>query len=165
MIVYHGGIISVEKPKIMDSVRTLEFGNGFYTTTSKEQAENWIKIKTRRQNVQTGVLSIYEISDEIFHDKKLKTKVFEGATEEWLQFILKNRLNINHVHSYDIVCGPVADDRVYTCLNAFENRFMSFEAAIQELRTYKLADQISFHTDLGLQMIKFIGNEVFKERR
>lgn len=165
MIVYHGGIVSVEKPKILDPARTLDFGNGFYTTTSKEQAENWIKIKTRRQNVQTGVLSIYEIPDEFYKEKKLKTKVFEGATEEWLQFILSNRLNKNYKHSYDMVCGPVADDRVYTCLNAFENRFMSFEAAIQELRTYKLADQISFHNDLGLQMIKFKTSEVFEERR
>ena len=115
--------------------------------------------------MQTGVLSIYEIPDEFYKEKKLRTMVFEGATEEWLQFILSNRLNRNYGHSYDIVCGPVVDDRVYTCLNAFENKFMSFEAAIQELRTYKLADQISFHTDLGLQVIKFVKSEVFEERR
>lgn len=165
MIVYHGGIVLVDKPKIMEPVRTLDFGNGFYTTTSKEQAENWIKIKVRRENVHTGVLSIYEIPDEFYQEKELRIKIFEGATEEWLQFILSNRLNKEYVHLYDIVSGPVADDRVYACLNAFENKFMSFEAAIQELRTYKLANQISFHTNAGLQLIRFITGEVIEERR
>ncbi len=165
MIVYHGGVVLVDKPRIMESVRTLDFGNGFYTTTSREQAENWIKIKARRENVHMGVLSIYEIPDEFYQAKELQTKIFEGATEEWLQFILSNRLNKEYVHPYDIVCGPVADDRVYTCLNAFENKFMSFEAAIQELRTYKLANQISFHTNAGLQLLKFITSEDFEESR
>lgn len=116
MIVYHGGLVSIEKPEILVPVRTLDFGNGFYTTTSQEQAENWIKIKTRRENVLTGVLSIYEIPDEFYREKKLRIKVFEGATEDWLQFILGNGLNKDYVHSYDIVCGPVADDRVYGML-------------------------------------------------
>ncbi len=34
-----------------------------------------------------------------------------------------------------------------------ENRFMDFDTAIKELRTYKLEDQISFHT---LKAIKIL---------
>ena len=62
-------------------------------------------------------------------------------------------------HTFDIVKGAVADDRVYACLNAFENRFMDFDTAIRELRTYKLDDQISFHTEKALDYISFIGYE------
>ena len=79
--------------------------------------------------MQTGVLSIYEIPDEFYKEKKLRTMVFEGATEEWLQFILSNRLNRNYGHSYDIVCGPVADDRVYTCLNIFLCQYLHMRGA------------------------------------
>lgn len=77
-----------------------------------------------------------------------------------LYFVIENRLKINYKHDYDIVHGPVADDRVYACLNAFENRFMDMEAAIRELRTYKLADQISFHTEKSINLLKFIEKEV-----
>lgn len=164
MILYHGGIMIVDKPEIIDTGRTLDFGKGFYTTTSREQAENWIRIKTRRENLAEGVLSIYEIPDDYQEKRELQIKVFEGASDEWLQFILNNRLKKSYVHSYDIVSGPVADDRVYACLNAFENKFMTFEAAIHELRTYKLADQISFHTYKGLRLIKFLDSITIQVR-
>lgn len=59
-------------------------------------------------------------------------------------------------HQFDIVKGCVADDRVYACLNAFENKFMDLETTIKELRTYKLDDQVSFHTEKALKYLKFI---------
>lgn len=90
----------------------------------------------------------------------LKVLSFTSATEEWLNFVIDNRMKLNYKHDFDIVQGPVADDRVYACLNAFENRFMDVEAAIRELRTYKLADQISFHTQQVISLLKFIGKEV-----
>jgi len=165
VILYHGGIQIVDQPIIINSGRTLDFGKGFYTTTNREQAENWIRIKTRRDNLKEGVLSIYNISDAYQTERGLQIKVFDGATDEWLKFILGNRLDKEFEHSYDIVYGPVANDRVYACLNAFENKFMTFEAAILELRTYKLADQISFHTDRGLKMIKYMDSEIIQARR
>lgn len=61
---------------------------------------------------------------------------------------------------YDIIKGPVADDRVYACLNAFENKFMDMNTAINELKTYKLADQVSFHTLKAVSLLKFIEFEV-----
>ncbi|WP_252217690.1 DUF3990 domain-containing protein [Clostridium sp. VAP41] len=36
---------------------------------------------------------------------------------------------------------------------------MDMESAIRELRTYKLADQISFHTEEAINSLKFIGKE------
>lgn len=41
MILYHGSNIVVEKPKILQSDRRLDFGTGFYLTSSYEQAERW----------------------------------------------------------------------------------------------------------------------------
>ena len=37
MIVYHGSTVLVEKPEIRRSAAFLDFGPGFYTTTSYEQ--------------------------------------------------------------------------------------------------------------------------------
>lgn len=160
MIVYHGSNMVVDVPKIIKANRTLDFGNGFYTTTSKEQACKWASIKKHREQSENGMLNIYEFDDKIVNEEPLKIKMFTGASEDWLNFVIDNRLKLNYKHDFDIVEGPVADDRVYACLNAFENRFMDMESAIRELRTYKLADQISFHTEEAIRLLKFIGKEV-----
>ncbi len=69
-------------------------------------------------------------------------------------------MNLDYKHSYDIIKGPVADDRVYACLNAFENKFMDMDTAIRELKTYELADQISFHSEKAINILEFINSEV-----
>jgi len=38
MILYHGSTEIVENPRIITGAKFLDFGYGFYTTTSKEQA-------------------------------------------------------------------------------------------------------------------------------
>ncbi|HIG0361578.1 TPA: DUF3990 domain-containing protein [Clostridium sporogenes] len=156
MILYHGSNVIVKGPRIIKANRTLDFGYGFYTTTSKEQAVKWAKIKSKRENMENGIVTIYEIDDNIFEEDILNTKVFNGASKNWLEFVLDNRMKKGYTHNYDVVKGSVADDRVYACLNAFENKFMDFDTAIKELRTYKLNDQISFHTGKALTYLNFI---------
>ncbi|MBU3136171.1 DUF3990 domain-containing protein [Clostridium gasigenes] len=159
MKLYHGSHILVEYPKLIKGNRTLDFGHGFYTTTSKEQAYKWSQIKKRRESVQSGYISIYELEDSFIDDKELQVIEFNGPSENWLNFVLDNRMKEDFKHRFDIVKGAVADDRVYTCLNAFENKFMDFNTAINELRTYKLDDQISFHSEKAMLRLKFIGFE------
>jgi hypothetical protein len=152
--------VVVDNPKLLKANRTLDFGNGFYTTTSKEQACKWASIKKNREQSENGIINIYEINDKILNDEVLKVLKFTGPSEAWLSFVIDNRLKLNYKHDFDIVKGPVADDRVYACLNAFENKFMDIESAIKELRTYKLADQISFHTEKSIKLLKYIEKEV-----
>ena len=47
MIIYHGSTVLVEKPEIRISDSFLDFGTGFYTTTSEHQAERWAKCAER----------------------------------------------------------------------------------------------------------------------
>lgn len=159
MILYHGSNVIVKDPKVIKANRTLDFGYGFYTTTSKEQAWKWAKIKQRRENTNKGIVSIYEIKDDLFSENILNIKVFNGANNDWLEFVLDNRMKEEFTHNFDIVKGSIADDRVYACLNAFENKFMDFQTAIKELRTYKLNDQISFHIEKALTYLKFLDCE------
>ena len=43
MTVYHGGYMPVEKPEIRVGRNTKDFGNGFYCTVIKEQAQRWAR--------------------------------------------------------------------------------------------------------------------------
>lgn len=45
MILYHGSIEIVDNPEIRIPSRSLDYGSGFYTTTSFKQAEDWVKRK------------------------------------------------------------------------------------------------------------------------
>lgn len=159
MMLYHGSNVLVEKPIFIKSNRTLDFGHGFYTTTSKEQAYKWAKIKQKRENSDKGIITTYEVQYNLFTEINLNVRVFRGASKNWLKFVLDNRMKVGFTHEFDLVKGSVADDRVYACLNAFENKFMNFETAINELKTYKLQDQVSFHTEKALKYLKYISFE------
>lgn len=46
---------------------------------------------------------------------------FDEPTEVWVDFVMKNRTQRNFNHDYDIVYGPVANDRVYAAFALYES--------------------------------------------
>ena len=60
MKIYHGSIDKVETPEIRESNRTLDYGRGFYTTTSYKQAEDWVKRKMNLLSLQRQRRLYYE---------------------------------------------------------------------------------------------------------
>lgn len=59
MILYHGSNLEVRNPMLLTSQRALDFGKGFYTTTSFEQAETWAKRTARIRKSGHACVSIY----------------------------------------------------------------------------------------------------------
>ena len=87
---------------------------------------------------------------------------FKVADENWLDFICDNRSE-KPTGDYDIVIGPVADDRVYRVVVEYENGDLDKETALKNLKTEALCDQILFHTDKALEYLKYIDTEVIGE--
>jgi len=155
MILYHGSTETIEPPKILDQQRLLDFGKGFYLTSSVEQAERWALIKMRRtEGIAKAIVNCYNTSDDLIHNLRLKIKIFNAATEEWLDFILFNRSN-NTPHGYDIVTGPVANDTLYRTLTLFETGILTKPETIVRLKVHQLYDQFSFHTTDALACLNF----------
>lgn len=69
---------------------------------------------------------------------------------------MQNRIRDSFEHDYDIVYGPVANDKVYASFALFEGGFINKQVLISELKTYKLVDQYLFHTEESLKTLKFI---------
>ena len=155
MKLYHGSNIEVKNPKILTSARVGDFGRGFYTTSNFEQARRWAQIRAKQEDVQSGIVTVFEVPDTIFENSELRIKTFEKADEEWLDFVLENRKNTEFEHGFDLVIGPVADDRVYVCLNMLEDGLADRETVIKKLKTYVLADQILFHTAKSLLFLDY----------
>ena len=161
MICYHGSDTIVDIPRILEAKRPLDFGGGFYVTTSEEQAKRWaIKVSYRNNNNHRCV-NRYEFDLE---NAKLELTVirFEIADEKWLDFICDNRSG-KTAGDYDSVIGPVADDRVYRVVVEYENGDLDKETALKNLKTESLCDQILFHTEKALKYLKYIDTEVMGE--
>lgn len=153
MKLYHGSLEVVSEPRIITPNRTLDYGRGFYTTTSYEQAEQWVR---RRRGTQhsVGYVNVYELADIL--PEEIKQLRFDTPTEEWVDFVMRNRTERGFEHSFDIVYGPVANDRVYAAFALYESNLLDKEGLIRELRTYELVDQYLFHTEQSLQHLTFI---------
>lgn len=158
MILYHGSLEKVETPRLKprELYRPLDFGTGFYATTAFEQAERWVKNRLNRNpSAESGFVTEYEFDEALLESGGLEVKRFDGVSLEWLEFIASNRLDGNVEHGYDIVVGPVADDRVYTVLNLYEGEFIDADEAIRRMKAYRLADQVLFHTERALSSLKY----------
>lgn len=158
MICYHGSDTVVDAPKILAARRPLDFGEGFYVTTNNEQARAWAKKVAFRNNSGFKCVNIYEF-DFSNAETELTVVRFSAADESWLDFICANRSG-KYIGEYDIVIGPVADDRVYRVVVEYENGDIDKEKALKDLKTEALCDQILFHTERSLEYLKYISTEV-----
>lgn len=138
MLLFHGSDIRVEKPNVKYSRANLDFGEGFYLTTIKAQAINWA-IRKAIFSKTTPVLNIYEIDEDVF--KNYSVRIFEKESDEWLEFVVVNRRGENTCTSYDVVYGPVADDRVFEAVNMYLEGLWNKKTTLKALKFYDLSDQ------------------------
>ena len=158
MKIYHGSIEKVEKPEIrILRNRTLDYGYGFYTTTSYNQAKDWVKRRMDNTNAQKGFINIYELDENALD--LLNCLIFKSPTEDWVDFVMNNRTKKSFIHDYDIVYGPVANDKVYAAFALYEGGLIDKQTLIIELKAYKLVDQYLFHTEKALEYLSFITSE------
>ena len=158
MRLYHGSTVAVRKPSLRPGRTNADFGKGFYTTSVLEQAVRWAHIKQEREDAARAVVSVYEFDESLLDNVDLKIRRFVGADEPWLLFVTDCRKS--RKHDYDLVQGPVANDKVFTTVNLFESGVLSAEAAILQLKAYKTYDQLSFHTPRVIATLKFVESYV-----
>ncbi len=153
MKIYHGSLEVVETPKILEPNRQLDYGKGFYTTTSEQQSREWVERRMREHEAQCGYVNIYEFDESQLHE--LNCLLFAEPDERWAEFVMANRTQKGFTHNYDIVYGPVANDRVYLQFGLYESGAIGVETLIRELKTYTLIDQYLFHTERSLATLHF----------
>ena len=79
--------------------------------------------------------------------------------DPWFDFVMANRHTKAFTHDYDLVIGPVANDKVFVTLTLFEQGIIDKFMAIQQLKTFVLWDQYLFHTAKALKYLRFDGTE------
>ena len=64
MKLYHGSLEIVNQPEIRLPNRTLDYGSGFYTTTSYQQAEDWVKRRMNERKLELGFVNVFEFDEQ-----------------------------------------------------------------------------------------------------
>ena len=113
----------------------------------------WVRRKLNKEK-NFGYVCVYEIEKQEL--SKLDILRFDSPDEKWLDFVMENRTNKVFTHNHDIVYGPVANDRVYAAFGLYESGVFNKQELIRELRTYKLVDQMLFHTQNALEKLTFV---------
>ena len=150
MTVYHGGYTPVKSPEIRVGRNTKDFGNGFYCTIIKEQAQRWAK------RYDTKIVSIYDVR----LNSKLQIKEFREMTDEWLDFIIDCRSG--KTHAYDIVIGAMADDQIYNYISDYIDGSITRDQFWIMAKFKYPTHQINFCTKEALECLDYRGfEEVF----
>ena len=155
MILYHGTNAVFDEIDLTKSKPNKDFGQGFYLSREYTQAMDMAKIKV--EQLESGVPTV--ITFEADETKMLSLKVlrFDDYSEEWAKFILLNRNNASRqpAHDYDIVIGPIANDRVGVQLWKYENQSIDLPTLVHNLRNMKgITFQYYFGTDRAIKILK-----------
>jgi len=138
--VFHGSTVEVRTPLVLLGRHNLDFGQGFYVTDRKTQAEGWaVRMATRR--LASPVLNIYSFDIEAARTGCHYLK-FDAYDKAWLDFIAASRKGRMPWKGYDVVEGGVANDNVIDAVEDYLRGRMSAEAALKELSRHQPNNQI-----------------------
>lgn len=184
ILLYHGSYMEVPDIDLSKCSNGLDFGKGFYLTTSFEQALDYIpatvkKNKRRKRipedfDVKDGRVSVYR-----FHaDSELLIHIFQTADVDWLHYVAANRNDLlfadfrKKLEAYDIIGGKIADDSTAATLNAYISGAFgtpgterSDTFTIGGLLPDRLKDQFCFRTERSLKALEFIRSERYGDYR
>jgi hypothetical protein len=155
MRVYHGSYTGIDRIDLSKCQSNKDFGRGFYVTKLRKQAEAWADIIGSIHDKQ-GVVSEFIFYERAFTDDKYKTLRFEDYNEAWLDFVIlnRNRETAEQKHDYDMIEGPIADDRISRRIDDYLAGKISKQDFFEELKHNEDNHQICFCTLKSLQMLE-----------
>lgn len=155
MKLYHGTNMDFDKIDLSKSKPNKDFGRGFYLSADYKQALDMAQVKVELIGSGNPIVQTYTIDDNTLGT--LKTLRFDSYSEEWAKFILQNRNNPSEkpVHAYDVVIGPIANDRVGLQLWKYENKIIDLPTLVQNLRYMKgITIQYFFGTERAINNLQ-----------
>lgn len=155
MKLYHGSNLKVKDVDLEISLPNKDFGKGFYLSDSKDQALDMAKFKATQLGGNPEI-SVFEFDIDGLKSSNLTTKFFDEYSEEWVDFIIYNRM-VGETHNFDFVYGPIANDKVGRALRLFSDEDISKEQLIEKLKYFKgITFQYYFGTEKALQFLRSI---------
>jgi len=155
MKLYHGSTTDIDRIDLQKSRPNKDFGRGFYLSADQQQAWRMGEFKALTEG-GTPVLNTYLFDEQVLTSGELHILTFEGYTREWADFIFLNRNNrsIDPAHDYDIVYGPIANDRVGVQIGKYEAGDITLDQFLQNLKYMKgITFQYYFGTERAISKL------------
>lgn len=176
VLLYHGSYCEVRIPELEKCAKYKDFGQGFYLTTSKKQAENFAKISTGKAianetvnaEQKYGVVSAFRFT----MDDKLLMKIYSAADADWLHCVVGHRRkkyfskSVQELQNIDIVGGKIANDNTNATITTYMagafgevGTKSADNICISLLLPERLEDQFCFRTPKAFACITFVESE------
>ena len=176
LTLYHGSYCEVKNPELCYGAKYKDFGQGFYLTSSRQQAVSFIQTSVKKatfsRNIDAaqkyGFVSTFKFT---FNDE-LKILTYSEADAEWLHCIVGHRKKdtfldiVNEIKKYDIVVGKIANDNTNATIAAYMastygeiGTKAADDMCISLLLPERLQDQFCFRTNAALKSVSFVGSE------
>jgi hypothetical protein len=154
MILYHGSNVEIENVDLNKTRKGKDFGKGFYLSADYKQAIKFAHNVVAREGCGVPIVTAFYLNDDIFDS--LSIKKFDSYSKEWAEFILKNRNNSadTATHSYDMVIGPIADDRVGTQIRLLMQGYITIDTFIEKIQYTEITFQYFLGTEDAIKYLK-----------
>ncbi len=154
MILYHGSNQPIVNIDLSQGKKFKDFGQGFYTTHIKDQALYWSRRVADRFG-GTPTVTEFEFDLDGASAAGMKVKVFENPDREWALLVMANRKQGGEEfrHDYDIVIGPVADDKMARLFGLYDMEIIDLDAVVAGLIYKDLNSQYFFATEESLKYL------------
>lgn len=100
------------------------------------------------------IVNVFEFDDNLF--KQFRYKRFDEYTEEWAHFVYNHRTDPQDrtLHDYDIVYGPIANDRIGAQITRFKQGYITFEEFLNRIQYIKgITFQYAFCTQRAVDKL------------
>ncbi len=179
MLLYHGSYTEILEIDLGRCFSGLDFGRGFYLTSSYEQARDYVMLSVRKAmrlgSIQDGFapedgqISVYRLH----YDPNILAYYFHGASVEWLHFVAANRKAdlfpqlLEKYSTADIIGGKIADDQTARTLQRYiggadfgtPGTPEADQIVINRLLPDRLKDQFCFRTQFAVDHLEFIRSD------
>lgn len=154
MILYHGSTQEIDEIDLSKSRPNKDFGRAFYLSEDKEQAEEMAAFKADFED-GTPVVNAYEFDESQLGT--LRFKRFETYSVEWAHFVYDHRTepNGNNLHDFDVVYGPIANDRIGAQITRYKQGYISFDEFLERIKYIKgITFQYAFCSQKAIEQLK-----------
>lgn len=139
---FHGSTHRVEKPLVALGRKNLDFGQGFYLTSYREQAEQWALRQKILRRSDVAWVNEYALDMDKVINNCFTRKHLDGYNREWLDFIAASRHGKAPWEGYDLIEGGVANDKVVDAVEAYLAGLADVEHTLNKLVYTKPNNQI-----------------------
>ena len=153
MKLYHGTTVDIEQIDLSKSRPNKDFGRAFYLSTEEAQAMEMAQFKAAFEDA-TPIVNVYEFDDNLF--EQFRCMRFEEYTTEWAPFVYDHRTEPNGctLHDFDIVYGPIANDRIGAQIARFKQGYITFDEFLKRIQYIKgITFQYAFCTQRSVDKL------------